>query len=88
MILNKNTLTKLADNGLPVTSANAEELVRYISAYETDNNSIIPFIRSISRIDWIDNEFFPYCTDNDIIYEGTDGENIVNAICENGSFDA
>lgn len=83
-LLNKSALVGLADSGLPVSSDNAESVVRYLTAYENKNAETIPFTRSIERIGWIGREFFPYLTNSDIAFEGEDTDNVVKALCECG----
>ena len=87
-IFSKNSIIKYADSGLPVTSDNAEGVVRYLSAYERQNTEVIPFTRSINRIGWFGKEFYPCVFKGDVIYEdeGSDGEGIVKSICENGDY--
>ena len=58
-LLSKNALIRLADSGLPVSSDNAEGVVRYLTAYEAANSAVIPFTRSIDRIGWLGREFYP-----------------------------
>ena len=55
VVFNRNKLVNLSDNGLPVSTDNAEGLVRYLTAYETQNSKVIPFVRSIDRIGWVGN---------------------------------
>ena len=86
-VLNKNKLVSLADSGLPVSSDNAEGVVRYLSAYEAANSKRIPFIRSINRIGWIGTEFYPCLTNEEIVYEGDDTDNLVGAITELGNYE-
>jgi len=87
-IFSKNSIIKYADSGLPVTSDNAEGVVRYLSAYERQNTEVIPFTRSINRIGWFGKEFYPCVFKGDVIYEdeGSDGEGIVKSICEKGDY--
>ena len=87
-IFSKNSIIKYADSGLPVTSDNAEGVVRYLSAYERQNTDVIPFTRSINRIGWFGKEFYPCVFTGDVIYEdeGSDGEGIAKSICENGDY--
>ena len=58
----KNKIIQYADYGVPVSSDNAEGAVRYIGAYESENERKIPFVRSTDRIGWIE-WFFPYVVD-------------------------
>lgn len=86
VILSKSRLVSLADSGLPVSSDNADGMVKYLSAYEAANGRVIPFSRSIGRIGWAGKEFYPCVTDGEIVYDGDDSENIAGAIKENGDF--
>lgn len=88
-IFNKSTIVKFSDSGLPVTSDNAEGVVRYLCVYERENADVIPFTRSINRIGWMGREFYPCVVKGDVVYEdeGSDGEGIVKSICENGDYD-
>jgi putative DNA primase/helicase len=87
-IFNKNTIIRYADCGLPVTSDSAEGVVRYLSAYEVTNADVIPFTRSINRIGWLDNEFYPCVINNDIVFEAEteDIDMIVSSIFSRGDF--
>ena len=87
-IFNKSTIIKYADSGLPVTSDNAEGVVRYLCVYERENADAIPFTRSINRIGWFGKEFYPCVVQGTVLYEdeGTDGEGIVKSICEHGDY--
>ena len=69
-----------ADNGLPVSSDNSEGVVRYISAYEAENAKKIPFVRSINRIGWMGKEFYPYLVEGEVLYEDSEGTEIVNSL--------
>lgn len=65
-MLNKNSIIRYADSGLPVSSGNAALLTSYISAFESTNDRAIPLKRCIRRAGWVGNvtkdsvEFFPY----------------------------
>lgn len=85
-LFNKTALVRFADSGLLVSSDNSEGMVRYFTDYETENSSVIPFIRSVSRIGWIGKEFYPYVTDGEIIFDGDDGEEILPALSAKGDF--
>lgn len=66
-IFNRNSIIKYADSGLPVSSGNASDIVKYLSDYESANDKCIPFVKSISRIGWICREFFPYKVKDEIV---------------------
>ena len=86
-VLNKNKIIQYADYGVPVSSDNAEGVVRYIGAYESENERKIPFVRSTDRIGWMGNEFFPYVVDGEVLYENNEGSELVDSLNECGSFD-
>ena len=83
--LNKNKIIGFADNGLPVSSDNSEGVVRYISAYEAENAKKIPFVRSINRIGWMGKEFYPYLVEDEVLYEDSEGTEMVNSLVSQGS---
>lgn len=88
-IFNRNSIIKYADSGLPVSSGNASDIVKYLSDYETANDKCIPFVKSISRIDWIRREFFSYFIKDDIVFESEYKEvaNLMENTCECGNLD-
>lgn len=49
-VLNKSSIIGLADNGFPISSINNTSMINYLLAYESANNNVIPFTRSIKRI--------------------------------------
>jgi len=83
-LLNKTTLVKYADSGLMVTSDNAGDMVRYFADYEAANTNVVPFVRSVGRIGWIDREFYPYVMGGKVVFDGEDGEGILPALTEKG----
>ncbi len=88
-IFNRNSIIKYADSGLPVSSGNASDIVKYLSDYESANDKCIPFVKSISRIGWICREFFPYKVKDEIVFETEykEASNIIGSTIECGSFD-
>jgi putative DNA primase/helicase len=84
--LNKNRLIGLSDSGLPVSSSNAEGVVKFLTAYEAANSKHIPFTRSIDRIGWIGKEFYPCRTNSEVVYEGDDADNVISSITEHGDY--
>ena len=86
-VLNKHKIIQYADYGVPVSSDNAEGVVRYIGAYESENEKKIPFVRSTDRIGWMGNEFFPYAVDGEILYENNEGTELVDSLRECGNLD-
>lgn len=87
-VFNRTSIIKYADSGLPVSSGNASDIVKYLSDYESANNKCIPFVKSISRIGWIDREFFPYKVKDEIVFETEykEASNIIDSTVEYGSF--
>ncbi len=88
-IFNRTSIIKYADSGLPVSSGNASDIVKYLSDYEAVNDKCIPFVKSISRIGWIGKEFFPYFVKDEIIFESEykEASNLIGSTDEHGSFD-
>lgn len=68
-VFNRASIIKFADSGLPVSSGNATEIVKFLCDYENANVNVTPLIRSISRIGRIGKEFFPHCTKSEIQFE-------------------
>jgi putative DNA primase/helicase len=87
-VFSKNAIIRYADSGLPVSTENAEGVIRFLSAYEVTNTAVIPFTRSISRIGWLGQEFFPCVVRSDITYESdtADMDEIIKDICEMGDY--
>ena len=52
IIFNRNKLVDLANNGLPVTSSNANLLVDYLDAFNAQNEKIFPLIYTVPRCGW------------------------------------
>ena len=51
-IFNRNKLVDLANNGLPVTSSNANLLVDYLDAFNADNEKNFPMTYTVPRCGW------------------------------------
>lgn len=85
-LLNKNTIIRYADHGLPVTSCNSESVVYYLTKYENENTALIPFTKSISRIGWMGKEFYPYAVDQEIVYEDAESADLINAMEPYGDY--
>ena len=51
-VFNRNKLVDLANNGLPVTSSNANLLVDYLDAFNADNEKNIPLTYTVPRCGW------------------------------------
>lgn len=52
IIFNRNKLVDLANNGLPVTSSNANLLVDYLDAFNALNEKIFPLTYTVPRCGW------------------------------------
>lgn len=68
-VFSKSAVIRLADSGLPISSESSGEVVKYLCAYENANIQAIPYMRSVGRIGWLKNEFFPFVTDKPIVFE-------------------
>ena len=80
-VFNRTSIIKYADSGLPVSSKNAADIVAYLSDYENANLNVIPLVKSISRVGWLDSSsFFPYKLSKDIVFESETSE--VDAISQ------
>mgnify|MGYP004563438329 FL=1 len=80
-VFNRTSIIKYADSGLPVSSKNAADIVAYFSDYENANLNVIPLVKSISRVGWLDSSsFFPYKVDGNIVFESEMSE--VDAISQ------
>lgn len=88
-IFNRASIIKFADSGIPVSSGNATEVVKFLCDYENANVNVIPLIRSISRMGWINKEVFPHCTKSEIQFETEykEATNIVDSTKECGDFE-
>ena len=69
-VLNKAKIVKLANKGINVTSATANELTQFFSDMESLNANIIPHYLSTSHMGWNGNAFVPY--DSNIKFDGED----------------
>ncbi|MDR1364063.1 MAG: DUF927 domain-containing protein [Oscillospiraceae bacterium] len=86
-IFNRNSIIKYADSGLPVSSGNASEIIKFLCDYENTNLEKIPLIRSISRMGWVGKEFYPHFVKSEIQFE-TEYKEATNIMrCTNGSGD-
>ncbi len=80
-VFNRTSIIKYADSGLPVSSKNAADIVAYLSDYENANLNVIPLIKSISRVGWLNSSsFFPYKVNGNIVFESEMSE--VDAISQ------
>ena len=86
-LLNKNTIIKYADFGLPVSSGTAGTITKYIAEMEAANDHAIPIKRCVNRAGWVGNEFYPYRIKDTVqYYDDQNGTtNIVEAMHTHGS---
>ena len=73
-LLNKATVIRYADVGLPVYSGNATLFTRYLAELEAANNENIPIRRCVDRAGWFGTEFFPYGMKEDVLCQGESEE--------------
>ncbi|QNU66549.1 DUF927 domain-containing protein [Ruminiclostridium herbifermentans] len=70
VVFNRNSILRLADNGFPVTSNNAGDLIAYLADFEQANDTNIPVVNSVSRLGWIrSGEFFPISKNENLEFE-------------------
>ena len=89
-VFNRTSIIKYADSGLPVSSKNAADIVAYLSDYENANLNVIPLVKSISRVGWLDSSsFFPYIKNKNIIFESEHKEamRIAESMAPKGDFE-
>ena len=88
-IFNRSAIIKYADAGLPISSDSAVEVIKYLWDFENENINTIPFANSIARIGWVGKNFFPYSTNQDIIFETEckESNDMIKSTVEHGSFD-
>lgn len=86
-VYNKNSIIAFGDEGLHVTSESAKDLVAYLSEYEIANKAVIPLKKSIARVGWVRQaEFFPYSTEEEIVFEEGYGAYIYHSLKEQGDY--
>lgn len=86
-ICNKNSIVKLADSGIDVTSGTAQELMRFLTDIIACNPGI-KTVESKSVMGWIGNtdKFVPYCTD--IAYDEDESyKHLYKALRKHGDHD-
>lgn len=89
-VFNKSSLIAFGDSGLPVSSTTAMDLVNYLSDFEQANIDAIPFVKSISRIGWINTgEFYPYVTKGAVVFETEfkEAADIIKSLKSSGNFE-
>lgn len=83
-----NSIVALSGVGIPVTSANATELVKYLNALDVDNYTEIPKRQSIGRMGWVTGHGFSPYTGNLVFDADENFGTIYKTVCACGSFDA
>lgn len=71
-IAQARTITALADFGANIHSGNAKYLVEYFSDYEGYNKDLLPVVKAVDHLGWIDNKRFMPGLANDIALDVTD----------------
>ncbi len=70
VVFNRNSILRLADNGFPITSNNAGDLIAYLAEFEQANDTNIPVVKSVSRLGWVkSDDFFPISKDEGLEFE-------------------
>lgn len=86
---NTNSITKLVNYGIDVTSANAGAMINYLNDLYTYNKSTIPIEYSISHLGWVGNEykeFLPFSDSNIICDCDGDNEKLMKYYSEKGEY--
>lgn len=86
-VASKNRIVNLANNGLEVTTDNAQYLVKYISECVTENPADMPRETYIDHFGWTDDGGFAPYVDGLTIDAGPTGDALVNAIKQKGTLD-
>ena len=71
-IAQTRTITALADYGANVHSGNAKYLVEYFSEYEGCNKDLLPVVKAVDHLGWIDGRRFLPGLADDIALDVTD----------------
>ena len=89
-LMNKAQLIHLSDKGLSITSETSGQLTSYFNAFEAVNQEALPLVRSIDRVGWKGNEFFPYYTRDSVKYLDEDPSrvNMMKALHTDGEYEA
>jgi putative DNA primase/helicase len=90
-VFQRTKITGLADAGLPVSSENAKDLVRYLFDMEAANMGILPIVKSVSRLGWVGKDKFLPGVSEGIVLDIDSKKAMVklaNGFCESGSFAA
>jgi uncharacterized protein (DUF927 family) len=86
VISSNNSIVKLSQQGVAVTSETAKLLVSYLHDFEHQNYETLPEKKCCSRLGWIEEEgFAPYCAE--LLFDGDVNMNkLFDSVCEKGSF--
>lgn len=87
VLASSQKITSLASLGIAVTSENARLFVAYLSDLENLNYNLIPEVKTVSRLGYVDGEgFLPYV--DDLIFDGDASfESLYKDIAQVGSRD-
>ena len=66
-MLSSRKIVDYGNTGFPVDEKNAVLMARYISEFETVNDELLVLKRYINRAGWVEDEFFPYFVDSEIV---------------------
>lgn len=82
-VLNKTKIVKLANRGINVTSASANELTKFFSDMERLNANRLPHYVSTSHLGWSGSDFVPY--NSKIKFDGEDeNKALYQAVTQSG----
>lgn len=82
-VLNKTKIVKLANRGINVTSASANELTKYFSDMERLNANRLPHYISTSHLGWSGDDFVPY--NSKIKFDGEEeNKSLYQAVTQSG----
>jgi uncharacterized protein (DUF927 family) len=85
-VLNKTKIIKLANKGINVTSATANDLTKYFSDMERLNSNILFHYTSTSHMGWNGNDFVPYT--GNMKFDGEDeNATLYQALTQSGELD-
>ena len=89
-LLNKNTIIRFADFGLPVSSGTTSGMTEYLAEMEAANGGVIPIKRCLNRAGWVGSEFYPYRIRDVVQYndDSTGTTNLLEGLHTRGSEEA
>lgn len=90
VVASTRSIVQLADRGLPVTSENARQLVRFLHALEGENLDTLPLHKSLDRMGWVDSkQFMPGVHGDDVTVDAEGGSrSLAEAYHQCGDADA